>query len=505
VASDSPASTHFWREALLIFFAVLILALPQAALLPLLDRDEPRFAEASREMIQSGNYIVPTFNHEPRYAKPPFIYWCQAFCYGIFGENVLAARLPSLLATAGTALLLFMWGTRLRNMQMGLGAALSYVFCLQTIQQGRVATADAALIFFMTLTAYTGWKLLHHEPPPKNAPAPRSIFQTGSTLRAWTFRFVIALAAGFLAKGPEAWLPVVALLICARTWGGRVFFFGWFLASLPLVCIWGIPACIVTHGDYFKVGLGHDVIDRMDGGNFQGHGASSLGGYLLGVPLYVLLFWLSALPWSPLLVTHRKKLFGGWRPDEADTYLLLNAGIIFLVFSLMVTKLPHYTLPAFPFLALFFARRWVKSDLSLCLPVRLAAGAGIALAFAALIGVPLALAAQVTPSPVGALVSEAKDALSPATQFAVVDFQEPNTIWEMRRVSKDYGEAIPETAVISYLAQPGPHAVILSTALWQKLSSGSTEANPAWKIYEARGFNAAKLSWLDLTLVVKRN
>lgn len=92
---------------LLLFLAVLALALPQAALLPLLDRDEPRFAEASREMLQSGNFIVPTFNHAPRYAKPPLIYWCQAVSYTIFGENAFAARLPSLLATAGTAWLLF--------------------------------------------------------------------------------------------------------------------------------------------------------------------------------------------------------------------------------------------------------------------------------------------------------------------------------------------------------------------------------------------------------------
>ncbi|MCE0498600.1 MAG: glycosyltransferase family 39 protein [Methylacidiphilales bacterium] len=494
-------SAPFWREALLVFFGVLLLSLPQAALLPLLDRDEPRFAEASREMFQSGNYIVPTFNHAPRYAKPPLIYWCQTFCFGIFGENAFAARLPSLLATAGTALLLFMWGDRLGNRPMGLAAALSYAFCLQAVQQGRVATADAALIFFMTLTAYTGWKLLHHEPPPKEKPMPRSVFCTGSTLRAWTFRMVVALAAGFLAKGPEAWLPLVALLICAGTWRARVFFFGWFLASLVLMCLWAIPAYIATHGDYWRVGLSEGVGERMVVG-LQGHGASSLGWYLLGVPLYLLLFWLSALPWSPLLVTHRKKLFTSWKQDLLDAYLLLNAGLIFIVFSLMVTKLPHYTLPAFPFLALFFARRWVQAGLPPRLPVRLAVGAGIGFAIVAAVGIPLALAAEVTPSPVGVLVREAKGELTPATEFALVDFQEPNTIWEMRRVVNGYGQVIPEENVLSYLGQPGARAVILSTALWQQISTKTSKTLPSWKIYEARGFNAAKLKWTDLTLVV---
>ena len=87
--------------------------MPQAALLPLLDRDEPRFAEASREMLQSGNIIVPMFNNAPRYAKPPLIYWCQSAAYRVLGENALAARLPSLIAVAGTAVLLLAWGRAL--------------------------------------------------------------------------------------------------------------------------------------------------------------------------------------------------------------------------------------------------------------------------------------------------------------------------------------------------------------------------------------------------------
>ncbi len=148
-----------WRLSLLLFLAILLLSIPQAALMPLLDRDEPRFAEATREMIQSGNIVVPTFNNAPRYAKPPLIYWCQAVSFTIFGENAFAARLPSLLATAGTAWLLFAWCVRLGSVGIGFSAAVSYALCLQTIQQGRVATADALLIFFMTLTAFAGWKI----------------------------------------------------------------------------------------------------------------------------------------------------------------------------------------------------------------------------------------------------------------------------------------------------------------------------------------------------------
>jgi len=488
-SSDSSAPLH-WRVGLFLFLAVLALALPQAALLPLLDRDEPRFAEASREMLQSGNFIVPTFNHAPRYAKPPLIYWCQAVSYTLFGENAFSARLPSLLATAGTAWLLFAWGTRLGSEQMGLGAALSYAFCLQTVQQGRVATADALLIFFMTLTAYAGWKLIASPPASHSS---RNYF--------WDTILALGFAGGFLAKGPEALLPFLPLLICARGTGKNIMakLTVNFVIGLVIVLFWAIPAYIETNGDYWRVGMSEGVGERMVKG-LQGHGASTFGWYLLSLPLYLLLFWLSALPWSPLLVIQRKKLFTAWKLDRIDTYLLLNAGLIFLVFSLMVTKLPHYTLPAFPFLALVFARRWISSGLRAALPIKLAAGFGIALALLTIVLVPIAIANHATPSPVGELVRDAHDTLTPETEFAVVDFQEPNAIWEMRCVAKGFGQVIPKEKVLSFLDQPNPRAVILTTEAWRQLQA---KPDPSWGIFEARGFNAAKGGFIDLTLVVK--
>ncbi len=487
-ASSAPPD---WRLGLFVFLAVLTLSLPQAALLPLLDRDEPRFAEASREMLQSGNFIVPTFNHAPRYAKPPLIYWCQTVSYTLFGENAFAARLPSLLATAGTALILFTWGVRLGGLQVGMGAALSYAFCLQTVQQGRVATADAPLIFFMTLTAFAGWKLIVSPPVSHSS---RNYF--------WDTILALGFAGGFLAKGPEALLPLFPLLYCAR--GTRTHLTGEiivnFVLGLALVLFWAIPAYIETQGDYWRVGMSEGVGERMVTG-LQGHGASTFGWYLLSLPLYLLLFWLSALPWSPLLVIHRKKLFTAWKPDPTDTYLLLNAGLIFAVFSLMVTKLPHYTLPAFPFLALVFARRWKSVGLSPGYLTELGWVAGIVFLLIATL-VPIAIAAHATPSPVGELVRDARQHgdLTPETEFALVDFKEPNAIWEMRRVTRGYGQVVSESEVLPFLNRPGPRAIVLSTSLWQRLRSG---ADPACKCFGAPGFNAAKGSFIDLTLVVK--
>jgi len=263
---------------------------------------------------------------------------------------------------------------------------------------------------------------------------------------------------------------------------------------------WAIPAYIETHGDYWRVGLSEGVGERMVAG-LQGHGASTLGWYLLSLPLYLMLFWLSALPWSPLLVVHRKKLFSAWKPDRTDIYLLWNAGIIFLVFSLMVTKLPHYTLPAFPFLALVFARRWISSGLRPALPIRLATGVGVVLVLL-MFTVEFVVLPIVTPSPVGELVRDSRETLSPETEFALVDFQEPNAVWEMRRVVNGYAQTIPESEVLSFLDTPGPKAVLISTSMWQRISPRGHRAHFS-NVYSRSGFNAAKGTFIDLTLVVK--
>src|SRR6202007_1243411 len=121
------------------------------------------------------------------------------------------------------------------------------------------------------------------------------------------------------------------------------------LLMLALISIWGIPALIRTHGEFLKVGIGRHVIGRSFGA-MEGHGANSLGVYLLLLPLYFVTLFASFFPWSIKLPSLAKKL---WRErDQVDVYFVTGAGIIFVIFSLIKTKLPHYTLPAFPLLSL---------------------------------------------------------------------------------------------------------------------------------------------------------
>src|ERR1700736_5367309 len=105
------------RKPLLFAFLLFVGAVFLFALgnwsLPLIDRDEPRFAEASREMRQSGDFLLPRLNGEYRLDKPPLIYWCQVLAYDILGENDFAARLPSAIFAALTAVTTLIYSSRI--------------------------------------------------------------------------------------------------------------------------------------------------------------------------------------------------------------------------------------------------------------------------------------------------------------------------------------------------------------------------------------------------------
>ncbi|HEX7570937.1 MAG TPA: phospholipid carrier-dependent glycosyltransferase, partial [Verrucomicrobiae bacterium] len=187
----------FPQRAILLFSLALLLM--GNWILPLTDRDEARFGEASREMLQRGDYVVPWFNGHWRFDKPIFIYWCQSASYRVLGDNPFAARLPSALFTTGIALMLVRWGRKVTgDNQTALIAGAMFVAGLHVAIIGRVATADMALIFFYTVSAWSGWELTRPE---------------SARRKFWWWTFYLSLALGFLAKGPEAWLPLIAMVL----------------------------------------------------------------------------------------------------------------------------------------------------------------------------------------------------------------------------------------------------------------------------------------------------
>ena len=147
-------------KSLTLFVACVLFHLAGTWSLPLIDRDEPRFAEAAREMIQRSDYVVPYFNNQYRFDKPPLTYWFQTLSYRVFGENDFAARFPSAIAAALVSILLLAWGRRIENERVGWWAAIMFALCLQTFMHAKAAVADMWLVLFVTAAGWAGYELL---------------------------------------------------------------------------------------------------------------------------------------------------------------------------------------------------------------------------------------------------------------------------------------------------------------------------------------------------------
>ena len=466
-----------------ILFLGLVLLLAGNGLLPLTDRDEARFAEASREMIQRGDYIVPWFNGAWRFDKPVLIYWCQIASYNIFGVNEFAARLPSALFCIGTALLLARWAKKRSNNQTALIAGLMFLTALHVaVVIGRVATADMALVFFCTLAAWSGWELTR----PEN-----------SERKKWWWIFYGALALGFLAKGPVAWLPLLGMIL------GRAFRKDSFRLPLnetvvglciavALVALWGGPALAQTGGKFWSVGMGEHVINRsLD--VINGHGSSGALQFIALLPLYFLTFFASFFPWSLRVPGALKRWWPERQRDDLGWFLLVNALIIFTLFSLVKTKLPHYTMPAFPLIALWLARQISgEAKIALWFTRRLAFTAGIILAVT-VGGFGFARSHFLTQN----LWNATQAYVKPETKIGCFGFSEPSLVWKFRAVTTNYLTLGELAQAKDFLTNMPPFILIVPT------DALATLPDTNGLLISVRGLDVVKFKHRELTAIVR--
>ncbi len=466
-----------------ILFLGLVLLLAGNAILPLTDRDEARFAEASREMIQRGDYVVPWFNGGWRFDKPILIYWCQIASYKVLGVNEFAARLPSALFCIGTALLLARWAKKRSNNQTALIAGTMFLTALHVaVVIGRVATADMAMIFFCTLAAWSGWELTR----PENR-----------ARKMWWWIFYLALAFGFLAKGPVAWLPLGGMVL------GRAFRKDSFRLPLnetvvglciavALVALWGGPALAQTGGKFWSVGMGEHVINRSLSA-IDGHGAAGTLQFLALLPLYFLTFFGSLFPWSLRVPGALKNWWPERKRDDLGWFLLVNTLIIFAVFSLVKTKLPHYTMPAFPFIALWLARQisgevkistWFMRRLTSMIVVILAVTVG---------GFGFARGHFLSHT----LWNATKSYVKPETKIGCFGFIEPSLVWKFRAVTTNYLTLGEVKQAEDFLTNSSPLILVVPTESLEKLS----DTNGLH--ISVRGLDVVKFKNRNLTAIIK--
>ncbi|WP_417467239.1 ArnT family glycosyltransferase [Maricaulis sp.] len=330
------------RAYIIIGLLAALSALAGIFTMPALDRDESRFAQATAQMLESGDFVRINFLDEERNKKPVGIHWMQAASVAAFSSaearEIWAYRLPSLLGVILAALACFWGGQRLIGREAAFaGSALFAVTVLLGIEGG-IAKTDAMLVGCTTL-----------------AMAALANLRFGEGGRKTALLFWFAIGLGALIKGPVtpmvAGLALIVLFIWERKarWMKPLLFWPGPLLAIAMVLPWLISIQIATDGSFLRQAIGDDMAPKLVGAA-ERHGGM-FGYHLLLLPL---LFFPAIL----FLIPGAGRLANALRGKDSDQaaaaarFLLAWAIPVWLVFEFLPTKLPHYVLPAYPALAL---------------------------------------------------------------------------------------------------------------------------------------------------------
>ena len=306
------------------------------------DADEAFYAEAAREMVESGDWITPFYNYEPRFQKPILYYWLTSATYLVTGPTEAAARLWAALAGVGLVLVTAACARRWFDDGVGLlsGAIVATSFGYYSI--GRMALPDLPLTFFITAAIWTALVAMLDEPRNQTR---------------WVLVSAVAMALGFLMKGPVGLvIPVLVVLpIVLLERRSLNLTLGQLGLAAGVVLIVGAPWYLAMWGRHGNAYLESFFL----GDNFERFATDRFNDprawwFYLPVMLGGL------LPWTPLALVWLSPLwrFATRRQDLAtlDLRLLLWAALPLLFYSASVGKQPRYILPVLPPLAMLLAQ-----------------------------------------------------------------------------------------------------------------------------------------------------
>lgn len=335
-------------SVLIVLLLGLVMLVTLGVSSSLWDRDEPRFARAAVEMHESGDWMVPRFNEELRPDKPAGIYWAMQPGLWVFGEHELAVRLPSIVGLLWSGWLVFLAGRWLSgHSRAGLVGMVVLLTSLLPVVMGTLSTADGLLLGCLTQSYVV---FIHR-------------VRFGAVW--WQIPLLtVALLAGQLVKGPIGVAIPVANMVFAGWLMGRHqrddwhLGMGWWVSvwvavfvSLVGFLAWGIPANAMSGGVLWDEGIGRHVVGRIREAQ-EGHGGGNVLEYLALLPVYVPVVVVGFMPWTALLPTavnalRKRELLTGLERSVIWGWLVP----VFVIMSLVATKLPHYVLPMVPGLA----------------------------------------------------------------------------------------------------------------------------------------------------------
>lgn len=293
---------------------------------PLLDPDEPVYAETAREMIKFNDYLSPRIYNEYWFDKPPMYYWLVAGTMHVFGDDEFSARFPAAMMAFLTVMMLYCSVTWLLSEQAGFWSALVLSTCIQFFYLGKAAVTDTTLLFFLTgaLLCY-----LHK--------------------RYWLMYVCMALAT--VTKGPIGIVFPGAIIFlhiaCTGKW--RRILEMHCLRGLLLYFIIAAPWYYMmyqVHGmEFINTFLGFHNLTRF---TTPEHPTRVLWWYYLPVII------LGLFPWTGLLLQSIKAVITDCHSEEFDKMIFVQVWWLFVLifFTISKTKLVSYILPMFPALAI---------------------------------------------------------------------------------------------------------------------------------------------------------
>ena len=334
--------------------------------------DEPRFAEVTREMLLSGDYLVPRVNGSPYNEKPPLLFWTQAItAHALGGMSEVAARVPSAVSGILVVLMTYFLGSRLFDKRTAFWAAMILATTQRFWWQTRFGQIDMLLTACVTASFCFLW-LWHSERKDR-----------------FLVAFYIAIGAGMLAKGPPALLfPLLASV--AFYWKNpddrkKLHLASGMVFSAMFVLAWVIPARtgisveeVSTPASSILENLNRQTFGRF----FQGVShANPPWYYLVNLPLE-LLPWSLFLPWSVRWATKTKL------KDESERFLVCWIVPAFIFFTICVEKRSLYLLPIYPAIAILLSKSilaleepdcvlWRKSIVSVWAVILVIVGVGL--------------------------------------------------------------------------------------------------------------------------------
>ncbi len=321
---------------LLLFLAIYIVPLNVR---PLVMPDETRYAEMGREMVQSGDWIVPRLNGLRYFEKPPLGHWLNALSIKLLGENAFAVRLPGALSAALSALMLAMLIRRFTGeTSAALLAASVFLTCLEIFAIGTFCVLDSIFSLFLTASIASFFCAFMESRPSKKA-----VFLTAAGISA---------GLAFLTKGFLAFIIPASVIVPFTIWQRR---FGQLLRMfwLPLLVavLTALPWSIMIHlkePDFWRYFFWVEHIDRF----LKPGGGQHPKPFWFFIPVILV----GTLPWTEHIVAAIYKIRDNCLKDPLVRFAICWFIFPFLFFSASSGKLVTYILPCFgPLIVLFIA------------------------------------------------------------------------------------------------------------------------------------------------------